>query len=133
LETRYESWIANERALGKKKERLSALEYQLRILDQPWPPSPPPRRFNPKEPGPIPDSIDDAVVQELRRQIAQLRKEIDELQGVINRQKAAIAQAEGKVDQIEAKLREVEGQLIEPERQYRLKCGDLEPQLGVWR
>lgn len=128
-------WLAKNTGtlLAGQPERLSALEYQLRLFELPWPLSPPPKRLNPREPGPLPDIFGFGIAGEVRRQIARLRIEIAELERIISRQKERIADARRKLDAVEGKFREAERLLVEPERQYRLRCGALEPPLGEWR
>jgi hypothetical protein len=118
--------------LQDKRERLRTLEYQLRMLEQLWPPSIP-RTPDPGKPGPIPDIIEHAIGNEMRRQIADVRRQMQHLENHMNFKGHQAMRVSERLQQIDAKLREVEMQLIEPEREYRLKCRNLSPRQHEWR
>jgi flagellar biosynthesis chaperone FliJ len=128
LERLHEAWLKNEARLQELKDRLSALEYQLRLVDQPYPPTLPPSPL-----GPIPDIISKGAADQYRRDIRRVRHQIEALKFEIYKQKEEIRAVDQRIDLLESKLREVEGQLVDPERQYRVMCGALEPPMGEWR
>lgn len=127
------AWSKNVSALKRLEDRLAAYEYQLRLVDQPYPPSLPKPPIKPLTPGPVPDIITQGWINEMKRQIDDLRKRIAVARDVVRQQEGRLRELEGRIAHIEAKLREADALLLEPEREYNATCGELEPPLTEWR
>jgi hypothetical protein len=127
------AWSKNVSTLKSLEDRLAAYEYQLKLVDQPYPPSLPKPPIRRPTPGPVLDIITLGWINEMKRQIDALRKRIAVLRDLIHQQEARIRELEARLSQIEAKLREADALLLEPEREYTEKCGQLEPPITEWR
>lgn len=127
------SYDSNYEFLKDRERKLAAAERQLLGLETSPPNTPTGKRNRKREVGPVPDIVNHAIANELRRRIAKLQKEIETVRSIMSGQADKIHEFSAKIKNVEGKLSEVEGQLIEPEREYRLKCGRLGPPPGTWR
>lgn len=127
------TWSKNVSALRRLEDRLAAYEYQLRLVDQPYPPSLPKPPVRLPTPGPVPDIITQGWINEMKRQIDDLRKRIAVARDVVRLQEGRMRELEARVAHTEAKIREADALLIEPEREYNATCGRFGRPTTEWR